>query len=239
MSQDICIIPHHYQDGPTKLEGLVVRDAQVKGPQPGVLLIHEYMGLGDYLMPHAEALAREGFIVLCHDMYGIGVRPKDRAEASVISRPFRDDRLLMRSRAKAGFNALAALPGVDDKRLFAVGFSFGGGAVLELARSGATMQAAISFYGYLDTTHPANPGDIKARLLVLHGVQDKVVTMDHLAMFEGEMDLAGADVKTVVYPHAGHAFSNFYASPNPASGSFTCLETHADAWSEMLGLLKF
>ncbi|BBD07837.1 dienelactone hydrolase family protein [Desulfovibrio ferrophilus] len=238
MSQDICIIPHRYQDGPTELEGLVVRDAQIKGPQPGVLLIHEYTGLGDYLVPHAEALAREGFMVLCHDMYGVGVRPKDRAEASAISRPFRDDRMLMRSRAKAGLDALATLPGVDTKSLYAVGFSFGGGAVLELARSRAQLHAAVSFYGYLDTTHPANPGDIKAKLLVLHGMQDKVVTMDHLGMFEGEMDLAGADVKTVVYPHAGHAFSNFSAQPDPASGSFPCREAHEDAWNEMLRLFQ-
>lgn len=237
MTENITIAPHCYHHGSVELEGLVVRAGKTERPLPGVLLIHEYMGLGEYLRPHAEALAREGFLVLCHDMYGGGVRPGDRAEASVLSRPFRDDRLLMRSRAKAGLDALAALPGVAPTRLFAVGFSFGGGSVLELARSGARIRAAVSFYGYLDTTHPANPGDIRAKVLALHGVQDKVVTMDHLAQFEGEMDLAGADFKTVVYPHAGHAFSNLNTPPDPTSGSFPCAKTHSDAWVEMMALI--
>ncbi|MBU1001299.1 MAG: dienelactone hydrolase family protein [Proteobacteria bacterium] len=242
MTQDITITPHRYRHGSVELEGLVVRSegrTEKNGElKPSVLLIHEYMGLGDYLLPHAEALAHEDFLVLCHDMYGRDVRPKDRAEASLLSRPFREDRLLMRSRAKAGLDALIALPRVDPTRLFAVGFSFGGGSVLELARRGANIQAAISFYGYLDTPHPANPGDIRAKVLALHGAQDKVVTMDHLAQFEGEMVLAGADFKTVVYPHAGHAFSNLSAQPNSASGSFPCKATHADAWAEMLALIR-
>lgn len=240
MSQEIVIAPHRYHHGSVELEGLVLRPAGEAGEelQPGVLLIHEYMGLGDYLMPHARALAAEGFVVVCHDMYGAGVRPADRTEASAISRPFRDDRMLMRVRAKAGLDALADLPCVDRSRLSAVGFSFGGGAALELARSGAQLFAAVSFYGYLDTTEPANPGDVRCRVLALHGALDKVVSMDHLAQFEAEMDLAGADYRTVVYPHAGHAFSNLTARPDPASGSFFSAETHADAWTEMLTLLR-
>lgn len=240
MSPEIVSTPHRYRHGSVELEGLILRPAEEADDRlrSGVLLIHEYMGLGEYMMPHARALAAEGFVVLCHDMYGAGVRPADRAEASAISRPFRDDRMLMRDRARAGLDALAVLPGVDRMRLSAVGFSFGGGAALELARSGVGLFAAVSFYGYLDTPEPANPGDVRCRVLALHGALDKVVSMDHLAQFEAEMDLAGADYRTVVYPHAGHAFSNLAARPDPASGSFFSPDTHADAWAEMLSLLR-
>ncbi|WP_461209327.1 dienelactone hydrolase family protein [Desulfocurvus sp. DL9XJH121] len=229
--------PLAYAHQGVELEGLVLRP-EGQGPWPGALLIHEYTGLGDYLLPHAEALTREGYLVLCHDMYGRGVRARDRAEASILSRPFRQDRLLMRGRALAGLDALRALPGVDARRCVALGFSFGGGAVLELARSGADVKAVASFYGYPDTTHPANPGDVRARVLVLHGALDRVASMDQLAQLEGEMDVAGADCRVVVYPRAGHAFSNLSARPDPASGSFPCAETHADAWAETLAFFK-
>lgn len=230
--------PLFYSHETRDLEGIVLRPRSGETPLPGVLLIHEFMGLGNYLMPHAEALAREGFVVLCHDMYGHDARPADADEALALSRPMRADRPLMRARAEAGLAALRALPGVDADRLFAVGFSFGGGAVLELARSGQRLRAVASFYGYPDTTHPANPGDIRTRVLVLHGMQDKVATMDQLAQLEGEMDLAGADYRVVTYPLAGHGFSNFTAKPNLAKGSFPCRVTHADAWGEMLAFFR-
>lgn len=231
--------PLAYRHGSVDLEGLVLRPEGAPGPLPAALLIHEYTGLGPYLLPHADALAREGFLVLCHDMYGRSApRPADRARASRLSRPFREDRPLMRERARAGLAALRALPDVDAGRLFALGFSFGGGAVLELARSGEDLRAVASFYGYPDTTHPAGPGDVRARVLVLHGALDRVATMDQLAQLEGEMDLAGADCRVVVYPRAGHAFSNLDAAPDPASGSFPCPKTHADAWAEMLAFFK-
>lgn len=230
--------PLAYSHGSVELEGLVVRPRDERGPLPGVLLIHEFMGLGDYLMPHAEALAREGYAVLCHDMYGRGVRPADAAEGLALSRPQRADRPLMRERALAGLDALRAMDGADPARLFALGFSFGGGAVLELARSGARLLAVASFYGYPDTTHPANPGDVRARVLVLHGVLDRVATMDQLAQMEGEMDLAGADYRVVAYPRAGHAFSNYTARADPARGSFPCRETHDDAWAEALAFFR-
>ena len=223
-----------YRHGQTPLQGVLIAPTGQSGPLPGVLLIHEFTGLGEYMLAHARALARAGYAVLCADMYGAGLRPKTREEALALARIHRVDRALMRERAAAGLSALAELDRVDAGRLFAAGFSFGGCAALELARAGAPLLAAASFYGYLNTTLPARPGSIRARMLVLHGARDKVVPAGEIPAFMEEMERAGTDYRLVVYANAGHAFSNPEAPDNPAEGSAYCPETARKAWGELL-----
>jgi len=223
-----------YRHGETPLRGILIAPESCDAPLPGVLLIHEFTGLGEYMFAHARALAQAGYAVLCCDMYGAGVRPETRKEALAIARIQRADRALMRERAAAGLAALEGLGTVDSGRLFAAGFSFGGCAALELARSGAPLTAVASFYGYLNTTLPLSPGAARARMLILHGARDKVVPPREIPPFMEEMERAKADYRLVVYSEAGHAFSNPEAPDNPTEGSAYHPETARKAWREML-----
>lgn len=201
---------------------------------PGVLLVHEFMGIGDYLLPHAEALAAEGYAVFMCDMYGADIRPGDSHEASHVARTYREDRQLMRHRGRAGLEKLSELPGVAPQSLLALGFSFGGCAVLELARSGADILGAASFYGYLDTPRPCAPGDVKAKLLVIHGVRDTVVSMTEVTDFADEMQNAQADCRIILHTAAGHGFSNETLGIDPVAPSAYCPVTAQRAWKSLL-----
>ena len=114
----------------------------------------------------------------------------------------------MRRRANAALDCLRNLDRVQPDKIAAVGYSFGGCAALELARSGADVKAAVSFYGYLDTPYPAVAGSIKAKLLVFHGMHDPVVPVSSLAAYCQEMTAADADSQVVTYADAGHGFCN-------------------------------
>lgn len=190
------------------LEGRLIKPSDDGGVSPGILVFHEFMGLGSDLDRHLENLAAQGYVVLAADMYGRGVRPVDAHAALGYSRPLRADRNLMRRRATAALMGLRSLPFVDSQRIAAMGFSFGGCAALELARSGADLKAAVSVYGYLDAPLPAAPGSIKAAVLVFHGRHDPVVPEKELTAFRREMNIAGADCRIVVYDDAGHGFCN-------------------------------
>ena len=197
-----------YTDDDHALQGWLVHNRGCRRPTPGVLVFHEYMGLGDYLARPLEKLARRGYVVMAADMYGKGIRPENGAVALRFSRPLRADRKTMRCRALAALNCLQQCDGVDSQRIAAVGYSFGGCAALELARSGASIRAAVSFYGYLDTPLPAAQDAIRARLLVLHGLHDPVVPLQSLAAFHEEMAAARADSRVITYADAGHGFCN-------------------------------
>ncbi len=229
------IIYHH---GAVELEGALFSNAGAKRSAPGVLLVHEFMGPGDYMRPHAEALARLGYLVFAIDMYGRDVRPKDATEASRISRIYRNDRLLMRQRAMAGLAAFIGKTNVDASRISAMGFSFGGCTVLELARSGADLRGTASFYGYLNTPFKAAAGDIKGRVLALHGAGDKVVPMEQLNDFTQEMAAAGTDCQIKIHTGAGHGFSNRTVKADPKTGSAYCPVTAKRAWREAMTFLE-
>jgi dienelactone hydrolase len=230
--------PLEYTHGDTRLHGLLVHDDARQGPLPGALVFHEFMGPGGYMLPHAELLARHGYAALLCDMYGDGLRPTNKQEASAQARIYRTDRQLMRERAMAGFRALARNGLADAERMVAVGFSFGGCAALELARSGAELRATASFYGYLNTPLPCAADTVKGRILVLHGAHDKVVPMAEIDVFEEEMREAGVECRVEVYPDAGHGFANANQPGDPATGSRYCEKTCRQAWETTLDYFR-
>ena len=121
-------------------------------------------------MDRAEMLARLGYVAFAADIYVKGVHPKDAAASAGLSGRFKADRIALRARVRAALEVLRTDPRVDPARLAAIGYCFGGGTALELARSGAPLRAVASFHGFLDTPVPATPGVLKARVLVFHWV---------------------------------------------------------------------
>ncbi len=153
-----------YQQGDTILSGYLAYDNSVRGKRPGVLVVHDWMGLGDFYQQKAEKLAQMGYVAFAADIYGKGVRPKNREEAKTQATIYRSDRQLMRDRANAGLKVLRNHPLSKNNRLEAIGYCFGGGTVLELARSGAKVAGVVSFHGNLDTANPTDANNIKTQV---------------------------------------------------------------------------
>ncbi len=191
----------------TELESILLLP-DGKGPFPAVLLFHEYTGLNETVINHAKRLAAFGYAVLAADFYGLRNRPSNTDEARSTHRIYRNDRLLMRKRARACLDVLYSHPEVDLSCIYALGFSFGGGAALELARTGVQLQGVASVYGYLDTSNPASSGDVKCPLLVIHIKDDPVVPEQHLRMFEKEAYSAEVDYELHLLDNARHGFIN-------------------------------
>jgi dienelactone hydrolase len=210
--------PVAYKQDTTALEGLLVYDAAAKGKQPGIVLVPDWMGMSDLAKQYGEKVAKMGYVVLVADIYGKNVRPKDMKEASTQAGIYRNDRALMQARAKAALEQLLKSPRVEASKTAAMGFCFGGGVALELARSGADLDAVVSFHGNLDTPHPEQAKNIKGKVLVLHGADDPFVTQDQVKAFQDEMRAAKTDWALVQYGNAVHAFTNPNAGNDNSKG---------------------
>jgi dienelactone hydrolase len=196
-----------YRHGDTLCRGYLARPAGA-GPRPGIVIFHEAPGLNDNVRRRANMLAELGFVALGADMYGGGTVAKDGDEAMRLMGTLREDTALLRARARAAFDALAALPGIEKKHLAATGYCFGGFTALELARSGAPLAGVVSFHGLLATQKPAASGAIKGKILVCTGSADPLVPADQVIAFEREMSEAGVDWQVITYSGAKHAFTN-------------------------------
>ncbi|HET8627724.1 MAG TPA: dienelactone hydrolase family protein [Thermomicrobiales bacterium] len=198
-----------YRDGDTPLTGYLVWDDARADRRPGILVVHGGAGLDDHAKGRARRLADLGFVVLAGDMYGDGVAG-DRARVMRAIADLTGDPDRLCRRAQAGLAALAAHPLVDG-RLAAVGYCFGGMTVLELARGGGALAGVVSVHGSLKTTRPAQPGAVRAKILVCHGALDPHVPLTDVAAFMEEMNHAGADWQLVVYGGAMHGFTHEHA----------------------------
>ena len=222
-----------YRQGDTVLEGYLAYDDAVKGKRPGVLVVHEWTGLGSYVKKRVEQLARMGYVALGADIYGKGVRPKGPEAAGREAGKYKNDRQLLRARVRAGLYELRRQPMVDAGRLAAIGYCFGGTAVLELARSGADLRGVVSFHGGLDTTNPEDGKNIRAKLLVLHGADDPYVPPQQVAAFQEEMRKGGVDWQMVTYGGAVHSFTNPDAGNDPAKGAAYNEKADRRSWEAM------
>jgi len=197
-----------YKQGDTVLEGYLVYDETIKAKRPGILVVHEWKGLNDYAKKRADMLAQLGYVAFAADIYGKGVRPETFADAGAMAGKFKADRALLRARVNAGLDVLRSQSIVDASQLAAIGYCFGGTAVLELARSGADIKGIVSFHGGLSSPTPIDAKNIKAKVLALHGAADPFVKPDEVAAFEKEMTDAKVNYQLIKYPGAMHGFTN-------------------------------
>ena len=205
-----------YRDGDTVLEGFLAYNPKFSSLRPGILVVHQWMGITEHEKEKVLELAKLGYVALAADIYGKGVRPKNFQEARAQATKYRTDAALFRRRLAAAYEALTSRVFVDKRKLAAIGFCFGGGGVLELARSGAALRGVVSFHGGLATKQPAKPGDIKAKVLVLHGADDPHVPPDEVAAFMKEMREAKVDWQFVAYGGAVHSFTQRKANRDTA-----------------------
>jgi dienelactone hydrolase len=224
-----------YEHGGVAMEGFVAYDDAATGKRPGVLVVHDWMGVGPFSKEKAAALAALGYVAFAADIYGKAVRPKSADEARAAAGKTRADPAVLRARARAALDALAKHPRVDGAKLAAIGFCFGGTTALELARAGAPLAATVSFHGGLTTTKPATK--VAGKVLVLHGADDPHVPDADVAAFEAEMRAAGADWQVVKYGGAVHAFMVPGAGADKSKGAAYDARVAARAWTAMRALL--
>lgn len=230
--------PLTYADGATKLAGYVARPAAIKGKVPGVVVIHQWMGVTDHERKVSDNLAELGFVALAADIYGEGVRPKDTAEAGKLAGSFKGDRALYRRRIAAAIETLKAQKGVDAGRVAVIGFCFGGTGALEAARAGLPVKGVVSFHGGLDVPAGYTAVPITTKVLVCHGADDPFVPAKDVAAFQDEMRQAKADYVFVAYAGAVHSFTQKEAGNDNSKGAAYNEAAHRRSWQHMKDLFQ-
>lgn len=222
-----------YKQGDTVCEGLLVFDDSIQGKRPGVLVAHQWKGLGEYEKMRAERLAQLGYVVFCADIYGKGIRADNPKDASALAAKYKSDRPLLRARIAAALETLRTNERVNEKQIAAIGYCFGGTTVLELARHGAELTGVVSFHGGLSTPNPSEARNIKCKVVALHGADDPFVPAEEVAAFEKEMRDAKVDWQLTAYGGAVHSFTDKNAGNDNSKGSAYNAAADARSWRAM------
>jgi dienelactone hydrolase len=203
-----------YKAGDTLLKGYLAYDDAIKGARPGVLVVHEWWGHNEYGRKRARLLAAMGYTALAVDMYGDGKQASHPKDAGRFAGEVTKNMEVAEARFKAALTLLKKHSSVAQEQISALGYCFGGGIVLEMARRGMDLDLVASFHGSLGTSAPATPGKVKARLLVFNGAADPFVKPEQISGFKSEMDAAGVSYNFINYAGAKHSFTNPDATEN-------------------------
>jgi carboxymethylenebutenolidase len=220
-----------YKSGDDTVQALIYTP-DGKGPFPGILVIHEWWGLNDWVKDQASKLSDLGYVALAVDLYR-GKVATTADEAHEIMRGVPDDRAARD--LHAAFEFLKSQPNVKRDRIASIGWCMGGGYSFNVALQEPTLTADVINYGHL-ATEPESLKKINASILGIFGGQDRGIPVEDVRKFEQTMKHLGKKVEIVIYPNAGHAFEN----PNNKAGYRP--DDAADAWkrtvkflAEMLG----
>ena len=190
------------------LKGYLAYDQAIKEARPGVLVVHEWWGHNAYARKRAEMLAEIGYTALAVDMYGDGKQAGHPDDAGKFAQQVMKNIESGEARFQAALNLLKEHPTTDPGKMAAIGYCFGGGIVLHMARVGMDLDGVVSFHGSLGSMHTPEPGSVKAQVLVLHGADDPFVPADQIEAFKKEMEDAAVQYEFVAYEGAKHSFTN-------------------------------
>ena len=196
-----------YKMDSLSMDGYVVYDENIEGKRPAVLVVHEWWGLNDYIKMRTRELAKLGYIAMAVDMFGNGRRADNPTDAQKLVTPFYMNPATAKPVFDAALNKFKEYKQVDTANMAAIGYCFGGGVVLNIARMGESLKGVVSFHGSLLGT-PADKNLLHAKILACHGNDDKFVLPGEVAQFKKQMDSIGADYTFKTYAGATHAFTN-------------------------------
>ncbi len=197
-----------YRADKVKMKGYLAYDDAFSGKRPGILVVHEWWGHNAYARKRAEMLASLGYVALAVDMYGDGKQADHPDSAKKFVHEVTEKQGAAQKRFTADMNLLKKQSAVDKNKIGAIGYCFGGSTVLNMARQGMALKGVVSFHGSLATQTPANPGKVKARVLVCHGTDDSFIPAEDIANFKKEMTTAGVHYQFISYEGAKHSFTN-------------------------------
>ena len=197
----------NYKVDSLNMNSFVVYDENIEGKRPAVLVVHEWWGLNEYAKRRARQLAEMGYIAMAVDMYGNGQMGNDPGAASKLAMPFYQNPQMAKTNFEAALNKLKTFSQVDQGKIAGIGYCFGGGVLLNLARMGEELNGVVSFHGGLVGT-PADKNLLKAKILVCQGDSDSFVPPAEVVKFKKQMDSIGADYTFKSYAEATHSFTN-------------------------------
>ena len=206
--------PVAYTHEGVQLEGYLAYDDAAAGKRPGVLVVHEWWGLNDYVRGRAEQLAEMGYVAFALDMYGKGRMTDHPDQAGAWMKAVNSNMSLWLGRALAGLEVLKKQPQVDTGRLAAIGYCFGGATVQVLAYGGAGLKGVVSFHGSLVPPSAEQGERTRARMLICHGAQDPFNKPDALTAYVQALNATSIDWQLIVYGNTRHGFTN------PGAGKF-------------------
>ena len=202
-----------YMHGNTPLKGYLAYDDAFTGKRPGVLLAHYRGGLQGETLEDAQMIAKMGYVVFAEDIFGKDIVPKTVPEMTALTNIYNNDRALMRTRARSGFDVLAKNPMVDATKIAVVGYCFGGTVAVELAETGAPTLGTIAVHGSFRNFTPADAKNIKGKILILHGAEDEVAPLDEVNKLVADLRAAKVSWELQIYSGSSHGFTN---PSNPA-----------------------
>jgi dienelactone hydrolase len=224
-------IEYASQDVP--LTGHLYWDDSIEGKRPGVLVIHEWWGLNDYVKSRARMLAELGYVAFAADMYGNGQVTDQPSQAQEWMQEVTADEEEWLARTELGLAQLKASELVDPAKTAAIGYCFGGGTVLKMAYADADVLGVASFHGSLPAAPEEAKGKIGPKILVLHGQADSFVAPEVVTNFQNKLEAAGANWEMDIYGGARHGFTN----PNAADRGIENIQYDAQAdarsWARM------
>ncbi|HRI84333.1 MAG TPA: dienelactone hydrolase family protein [Ignavibacteria bacterium] len=229
---------YEYKIGDKTFQGFIAYDNSSDGIKPGVIIVHQWKGLGEYEKMRARMLAESGYVAFAVDIYGKGIRPVSTEESSQEAGKYYADRNLFKERVNAGLTELTKMSNVDKSKIAAIGYCFGGSGVLELARSGAEINGVVSFHGSLKSGNPEDAKNIKTKVLILHGAVDPYVPESEVSEFKKEMENAVKDYILTEYSGAVHSFTNLNAGTDPSKGSAYNENADKRSWEAMKVFFK-
>ena len=234
--------PLIYEGADGTFEGTVSWDDAQTGPRPGVMVTPTFKGQSGFETQKAEALAELGYVGFAIDIYGQGKRASTPEAAGALMAVLNDDRALLLRNMQLATETIRELPQVDESKVAAIGFCFGGKCVLDLARSGVDICGVVSFHGIYDpppieVSEKAVAEKIKALVLVLHGWEDPLAPREQTVALADELTQRGADWQIHMFGHTAHAFTNPQAQAKKA-GMFFVPQSAERGWAMMRYFLE-
>ena len=230
-----------YSADGTTLKGFLVYDGDIEGKRPGVLVVHEWWGHNDYARKRSRMLAELGYTAFALDMYGDGKQANHPDDAGKFAMAVFSNIESAQSRFMAAYNLLKEQETTDPNRISAIGYCFGGGVVLQMARIDTDLDAVVSFHGSLQAITPAELNKVKAFVLVCNGADDPFVTQEQIDAFKTEMDGAEVQYKFINYEGAKHSFTNPMADSVGAKFNLPLAyneKADKESWEEMKSLFS-
>ena len=231
--------PAVYAAGSRELEGILVRPGEAGHEnRPGVIIAHDFLGVGEYPRQVARRLATAGYVVLVADFYGRGRRPANVEEANRFAMEVRADPVGTREALTAAYQYLMRAPGVAPEQIAIIGYSVGGVAALELARAGAELTAVIGLWPILDSTRAADATPIRAEVLVLVGALDPLTPEASVDAFRAALERENTPPRIEVLPGVAHAFTVPAVGTDVSTGFAYDADAEAHAWRAVDALLQ-
>lgn len=225
-----------YKVGSTPCRGYLAYDDAITGPRPGVLVVHEWWGLNDYARQRANQLAELGFVAFCCDMYGEGKTAAHPQDAGKFAAEVRANVGEWRKRAVAGLDVLKSQPQCDASKLAAIGYCFGGSTALQLAYSGADLDAVVTFHAALPTPTAEEAKAVKGTLQIHHGALDSFIPEDVIQQFRAALEGGQVDYELTYYAGTVHSFTVKGSEAHGVPGIKYNAKADQRSWQAMLDL---